>query len=98
MFLKNKNIIFKIRRSKLTDYAALKYSKHKVNILSIAPTTAKPYRIPAISAQHLVKSISNGNLYLDNLQVRDRILESVPSNYAKQVDNITSQDITYFPQ
>ena len=24
MFLKNKNIIFKIRRSKVTDYAALK--------------------------------------------------------------------------
>ena len=26
MFLKNKNIIFKIRRSKVTDYAALKVS------------------------------------------------------------------------
>ena len=26
MFLKNKNIIFKIRRSKVTDYAALKDS------------------------------------------------------------------------
>ena len=26
MFLKNKNIIFKIRRSKVTDYAALKHS------------------------------------------------------------------------
>ena len=26
MFLKNKNIIFKIRRSKVTDYAALKYT------------------------------------------------------------------------
>ena len=25
MFLKNKNIIFKIRRSKVTDYAALKW-------------------------------------------------------------------------
>ena len=27
MFLKNKNIIFKIRRSKVTDYAALRYMK-----------------------------------------------------------------------
>ena len=27
MFLKNKNIIFKIRRSKVTDYAALSYSR-----------------------------------------------------------------------
>ena len=27
MFLKNKNIIFKIRRSKVTDYAALKSEK-----------------------------------------------------------------------
>ena len=26
MFLKNKNIIFKIRRSKVTDYAALTHS------------------------------------------------------------------------
>ena len=34
MFLKNKNIIFKIRRSKVTDYAALnvcKISVKKVN-------------------------------------------------------------------
>ena len=30
MFLKNKNIIFKIRRSKVTDYAAL---KKNVNVL-----------------------------------------------------------------
>ena len=28
MFLKNKNIIFKIRRSKVTDYAALKKAKN----------------------------------------------------------------------
>ena len=27
MFLKNKNIIFKIRRSKVTDYAALKLNE-----------------------------------------------------------------------
>ena len=39
MFLKNKNIIFKIRRSKVTDYAALRKafarfrcSSHKFNI------------------------------------------------------------------
>ena len=29
VFLKNKNIIFKIRRSKVTDYAALKYGIYK---------------------------------------------------------------------
>ena len=28
MFLKNKNIIFKIRRSKVTDYAALRVYSH----------------------------------------------------------------------
>ena len=28
MFLKNKNIIFKIRRSKVTDYAALRSKSH----------------------------------------------------------------------
>ena len=31
MFLKNKNIIFKIRRSKVTDYAALKVEVRKSN-------------------------------------------------------------------
>ena len=34
MFLKNKNIIFKIRRSKVTDYAALnKNVKHDVKLI-----------------------------------------------------------------
>ena len=28
-FLKNKNIIFKIRRSKVTDYAALRMAKYE---------------------------------------------------------------------
>ena len=65
----------------VTELVSLKYSKHKFNILSIAPTIAKSYRIPAISSQHLVKSISNGNLYFDNLQVRDRILESVQAGW-----------------
>ena len=72
---------------------SLKYSKHEFNILSIAPTIAKSYRIPAISSQHLVKFISNGNLYLDNLQIikrpNSRISYNyfqIPSNYAKQVD------------
>ena len=32
VFLKNKNIIFKMRRSKVTDYAALKDDKNKVVI------------------------------------------------------------------
>ena len=35
MFLKNKNIIFKIRRSKVTDYAALRGS-YKVLEINIA--------------------------------------------------------------
>ena len=32
MFLKNKNIIFKIRRSKVTEYAALKLAVCPLNI------------------------------------------------------------------
>ena len=37
MFLKNKNIIFKIRRSKVTDYAALIATSYKlfVSVFSI---------------------------------------------------------------
>ena len=37
MFLKNKNIIFKIRRSKVTDYAALTY----VLVLSLSVVLRK---------------------------------------------------------
>ena len=36
MFLKNKNIIFKIRRSKVTDYAALKLLAGKGLVSSVA--------------------------------------------------------------
>ena len=32
MFLKNKNIIFKIRRSKVTDYAALIYTIYHTDL------------------------------------------------------------------
>ena len=41
MFLKNKNIIFKIRRSKVTDYAALKqgYRYHKIRKAFLNSTT-----------------------------------------------------------
>ena len=35
MFLKNKNIIFKIRRSKVTDYAALTFVELSVYIVSV---------------------------------------------------------------
>ena len=34
VFLKNKNIIFKIRRSKVTDYAALMFLNEDVNFYS----------------------------------------------------------------
>ena len=36
MFLKNKNIIFKIRRSKVTDYAALMHIKTPILCLLIS--------------------------------------------------------------
>ena len=46
MFLKNKNIIFKIRRSKVTDYAALNIhiqsSKMKRCLLSTVLESVKP--------------------------------------------------------
>ena len=37
MFLKNKNIIFKIRRSKVTDYAALSIEANSVDPEQTAP-------------------------------------------------------------
>ena len=50
MFLKNKNIIFKIRRSKVTDYAALTKKivtkSEKVPILGIfSPKTILMFRV-----------------------------------------------------
>ena len=39
MFLKNKNIIFKIRRLKVTDYAALKHQMIQDNSGKIAEPT-----------------------------------------------------------
>ena len=38
MFLKNKNIIFKIRRSKVTDYAALTFLNCNGSIKTSPPT------------------------------------------------------------
>ena len=36
MFLKNKNIVFRIRRSKVTDYAALTVFRHRLkNVKSL---------------------------------------------------------------
>ena len=37
MFLKNKNIIFKIRRSKVTDYAALSIEANSMDPKQTAP-------------------------------------------------------------
>ena len=41
MFLKNKNIIFKIRRSKVTDYAALSHLRKSNNLDIIALEMSK---------------------------------------------------------
>ena len=42
MFLKNKNIIFKIRRSKVTDYAALRVAVYyfSAGVAKIGPLTS----------------------------------------------------------
>ena len=45
MFLKNKNIIFKIRRSKVTDYAALNATGlNKIGICGILVITSPQYQ------------------------------------------------------
>ena len=43
MFLKNKNIIFKIRRSKVTDYAALTF--WQIAVFYILITVSKIFQI-----------------------------------------------------
>ena len=49
MFSKNKNIIFKIRRSKVTDYAALKKNLYSVLILHLLK--------PLFSAFHVLQAL-----------------------------------------
>ena len=44
-FLKNKNIIFKIRRSKVTDYAALTASNCSISLTVINPFQWKKYNV-----------------------------------------------------
>ena len=46
MFLKNKNIIFKIRRSKVTDYAALSFLFTRKNTLDVK-------KFPTLSSKSL---------------------------------------------
>ena len=66
MFLKNKNIIFKIRRSKVTDYAALrKFSfVFKVQIWGLRGIIkAKQVKIKAwVNMLFLIKNQHLGNL------------------------------------
>ena len=53
MFLKNKNIILKIRTSKVTDYAALRFEQ----VVVVEPVCLVPskYRIPCLeTARNLV--------------------------------------------
>ena len=52
MFLKNKNIIFKIRRSKVTDYAALKFlsSDQPAQWLNIRVFDPRPIQAVASSS------------------------------------------------
>ena len=44
MFLKNKNIIFKIRRSKVTDYAALNRIRTNVSLRDGKDLSVSVYR------------------------------------------------------
>ena len=43
MFLKNKNTIFKIRRSKVTDYAALKFLPFPKTVVYVVDDLKKKY-------------------------------------------------------
>ena len=53
MFLKNKNIIFKIRRPKVTDYAALKYALIQKLFYGLQGT----FRI---ASEHVMKTLRKG--------------------------------------
>ena len=50
VLLKNRNIIFKIRRSKVTDYAALKLSMSKIFIMLISIGNCVILQLSAIIA------------------------------------------------
>ena len=55
MFLKNKNIIFKTRRSKVTDYAALR-------IICTDYTETKLLELRSVGLNHILPKLSTVNL------------------------------------
>ena len=65
MFLKNKNIIFKIRRSKVTDYAALNVYKSPGSVQYI---WSKSYVVVLIRIHETM-------LFLEDLNVIIRVLK-----------------------
>ena len=69
MFLKNKNIIFKIRRSKVTDYAALRVRNKKNLILNsiiyVLGTQKNLYEHP----KHMLTAIGKNIYYFENLSL-----------------------------
>ena len=67
MFLKNKNIIFKIRRSKVTDYAAL-----------IETPSFSPWYIIYGQAYHEALSIKKSKMIV--MMKQDKIIEARTSH------------------
>ena len=49
MFLKNKNIIFKIRRSKVTDYAALNDPQLALSVATFLPFLVLVYALDLLA-------------------------------------------------
>ena len=62
MFLKNKNIIFKIRRSKVTDYAALKSIMVNIALCLQELTTFVYQNMSLVSFVRICEFCNNGGI------------------------------------
>ena len=90
MFLKNKNIIFKIRRSKVTDYAALKIKILKLNNQSAGLAfdlfASLPFYI--FSSTRLINSIQHEHTC--------EVLYVISFSIGPFRQNISAYDYSYF--
>ena len=95
MFLKNKNIIFKIRRSKVTDYAAL--NKNAFDALSTYVNaswycTQCAHAVPGV--QKLLIRVGNLEQKYEELNSRVESLESRDLSSSENVKEMILEEMT----
>ena len=72
MFLKNRNIISKIRRSKITDYAALT-EMFQNNLINVSYLMAC-YLYQVMMTLHFLNDVANDQMMLNNTTIKNYVI------------------------